>query len=299
MHGTIGLEGAKAGRALAAQGGWPGPGRARAAPRDAAPMPPPSPARPAPADTLEMVRDALAAKRGLLAFQPVVSAARPGRAAFHEGLIRITDAEGRIIPAGEFMGAVEDNELGRRIDCLALDLGLRELAAQPGLRLAINMSARSVGYREWGRTLDAGLEADPTAAERLILEITESSAIAMPELVIAFMEEMQGRGITFALDDFGAGYTSFRYLRDFFFDILKIDGQFVRGIADDPDNQALVRALVAVARHFEMFTVAESVERREDVAVLTEIGVDCLQGYHFGAPVISPAWRGSEARAAG
>ncbi|HAR52570.1 MAG TPA: EAL domain-containing protein, partial [Roseovarius nubinhibens] len=70
---------------------------------------------------------------------------------------------------------------------------------------------------------------DPTVAERLILEITESSAMVVPELVTGFMEKLQHKGVSFALDDFGAGYTSFRYLKQFYFDILKIDGQFIRG----------------------------------------------------------------------
>jgi EAL domain-containing protein (putative c-di-GMP-specific phosphodiesterase class I) len=121
-------------------------------------------------------------------------------------------------------------------------------------------------------------------AERLILEITESSAIIMPDLVSVFMTEMQARGICFALDDFGAGYTAFRYLKDFYFDILKIDGQFIRNIATNPDNQVLTQALVSIGRHFDMVTVAESVETSEDARWLVEIGVDCLQGYYFGAP---------------
>ena len=105
------------------------------------------------------------------------------------------------------------------------------------------------------------------------------------------MNDLQRRGISFALDDFGAGYTSFRHLKDFYFDILKIDGQFVRGIADDPDNQVLTRALLSIAEQFDLITVAESVENARDAAYLRHIGLDCLQGYYFGAPTINPPWR--------
>ena len=111
------------------------------------------------------------------------------------------------------------------------------------------------------------------------------------KLVRRFMLELQGHGVSFALDDFGAGYTSFRYLRDFCFDMIKIDGQFIRKIAEEPDNQILAAALQAIAHHFDMFTVAESVETADDAAFLIDMGIDCLQGYYFGAPTIVPPWR--------
>lgn len=246
--------------------------------------------------TLKMVAEALARNRVLLAYQPVMQARSTASIAFYEGLIRILDETGRIIPARDFIDAIETRELGRDIDCLALEHGLAALAAHPDLRLSINMSARSIGYPRWTRTLEAGLERDPTVAERLILEITESSAMLVPEIVVAFMDEAQARGISFALDDFGAGYTAFRYLKDFFFDIIKIDGQFIRGIHADTGNQVLTRALVSIARHFDMFTVAESVETAEDARFLIDAGLDCLQGYYFGAPTIRPVWQNMIAR---
>ena len=240
--------------------------------------------------TITMVRSALDDRRAMLAFQPVVQARMTNRAAFYEAFIRILDDQGRVIPARDFMGAVETNELGRRIDCLALELGMTALSKEPSIRLAVNMSARSIGYPAWLTTLERGLRADPTIAERLILEITESSAMLMPDLVTVFMADMQARGICFALDDFGAGYTAFRYLKDFYFDIIKIDGQFIRGVHADPDNQVLAQALVAIARQFDMFTVAESVETEEDARYLIDIGVDCLQGYYYGIPSTEAPW---------
>lgn len=248
-------------------------------------------------DTLRMVKEALKERRAILAYQPVVQARMPKRAAFYEGLIRIVDHNGRIIPAVDFMDAVETHEIGRRIDCLALEMGLATLASEPSIRLSINMSARSIGYPDWLATLERGLRHDPTLGERLILEITESSAMIMPDLVTVFMQDMQERGICFALDDFGAGYTAFRYLKDFYFDIVKIDGGFIRDIANDPDNQILVQALVSIARQFDMFTVAESVETAEEARLLVEMGVDCLQGYFFGAPVTQEPWKVSQLRA--
>ena len=243
------------------------------------------------AGVLSMVSEAVRHKQVALAYQPVVQANRPSQPAFYEGLIRIFDETGRIIPARDFISHIEATELGRVIDCLSLEFGLKELALEPGLRLSINMSARSIGFPRWMNTLRRGLERDPTVAERLVLEITESSAMTVPELVVRFMSDLQRKGISFALDDFGAGYTSFKYLKDFYFDILKIDGQFIRKIHSDPDNQVLTKALVSVARQFDMFTVAESVETLEDCKWLQQIGVDCLQGYYFGAPTIHPPWK--------
>ncbi|MBD3679705.1 MAG: EAL domain-containing protein [Rhodobacteraceae bacterium] len=251
-------------------------------------------------ETLDMVKDALRRRNVVLAYQPIVNAARPDRPAFYEGLLRVLDPSGRIIPARDFIGAVETHETGRILDCLALELGLAALADNPTLRIAINMSARSIGYARWNAVLEEGLSRDPTTAERLILEITESSAMLMPEIVTAFMADLQGRGIAFALDDFGAGYTAFRYFKEFDFDFVKIDGQFIRGIPHSPDNQVLTRALVSIARHFGMFTIAESVETADEAAFLTALGVDCLQGYHFGAPTIEPVWaEGKTQRRAG
>ena len=164
---------------------------------------------------IDMVNQAVKHEQVMLAFQAVVPSNRQSQPAFYEGLSRILDETGRIIPASDFIDAIETTETGRVVDCLALEMGMQTLSEHPDLRLSINMSARSIGYRRWGETLRRGLSSDPTVAERLILEITESSAMLVPELVVGFMNELQQEGISFALDDFGAGYTSFRYLKDF------------------------------------------------------------------------------------
>lgn len=245
-------------------------------------------------NTLAMVADAVRHNQTLLAFQPVVVAGEHSRVGFYEGLIRVIDDTGRIIPAKDFMPVVERAELGREIDCAALHMGMRTLHENPSMRLSINMSARSIGYQRWMQTLNRWLKKDNTIGERLILEITESSAMDQPELVVDFMDRLSGRGICFALDDFGSGYTALRYLKDFFFDILKIDAQFCHGIADDADMQVLTRAMAQIGRHFDMLVVAEGVERAQDVAVLCDLGIDCMQGYYFSPPQVRPSWLFSE-----
>jgi EAL domain-containing protein (putative c-di-GMP-specific phosphodiesterase class I) len=241
--------------------------------------------------TISAVHAAVERGSGVLAFQPVVQSRQTSRAAFYEGLIRIIDDSGRIIPLKDFMPYAETRKLGRQIDCLSLSLGLQTLQEDPSLRLSINMSARSIDHPEWRQILRRGVAEDSTVGERLILEITESSAMSMPEEVLGFMSEVLDQGISLALDDFGSGYTSFRYLRDFCFDMIKIDGQFIRNIPHLRDNQVLTRALQSIAHQFEMFTVAESVETAEEASFLIDLGIDCLQGYYFGAPTIAPPWR--------
>jgi EAL domain-containing protein (putative c-di-GMP-specific phosphodiesterase class I) len=231
-----------------------------------------------------MVRNALAQDHCALAFQPVVLAGSDGKVAFHEGLIRVLDETGRVIPAGQFMDRIEEDRIGRDIDCAALALGLARLQEMPGVRLAVNVSARSLGDGAWRRVLEKALHEDPDLGHRLILEITEASAMQFPEIVIRFMEEMQPLGVAFALDDFGAGLTAFRHLKDFFFDLVKVDSCFVRAIDQDPDNQVIAEALITIAHQFEMFAVAEGVETAREAEVVTGFGVDCLQGYYYGVP---------------
>jgi len=240
---------------------------------------------------IDTVIHAIAHKQVLLAYQPVVHAKNPLKPAFYEGLIRIMDDTGTIIPAKDFITVVETLETGRIIDCLALELGLNTLAECPTLRLSINMSARSIGYPRWMEILNKGLSIDSTIAERLVLEVTEDSAMVMPELVKTFMANLHKRGISFALDDFGAGYTAFRFLKQFHFDIVKIDGQFIRNINEDTDNQVLTTALIAIANQFNMLSVAEYVETQEEMSFLQSLGFDCLQGYLTGRPEIIPPWR--------
>lgn len=239
---------------------------------------------------VQMATEAVRHRQCHLAYQPVMQARPPHGVAFYEGFIRVLDETGRVIPAREFMPQVENTPIGRDLDCVALEKGLRAMARNPEIRLAINMSARSIGYARWSRVLERFLKRDPTIGERLILEISEDSAMQVPELVIDFMDRLQDKGVAFTLDDFGASNFSFRHFREFFFDAAKIDGQFVRGISTNPDNQALVRALIAVAREFEILVIAESVETREDAEFLMASGVDCLQGFLFGAPSVKPPW---------
>ncbi|MEO1639060.1 MAG: EAL domain-containing protein [Pseudomonadota bacterium] len=235
-------------------------------------------------DLLPVVADALTAGRTHFAFQPVVTADDPPRIAFYEGLIRLKNDAGHAIPAARFMPLVEDTVAGRALDCAALDMAFAQLRQSRDLRLSVNLSARSLGDGQWRRILEQGLLETGHLGERLIFEISESSAMLLHDSVIRFMHDMQPKGVGFALDGFGAGMTAFRHLNDFLFDLVKIDKSFIKRIHLNHHNQVLVSALVSVAKSFEMFAVADGVESEEEAAFLREAGVDCMQGYLFGTP---------------
>ena len=114
----------------------------------------------------------------------------------------------------------------------------------------------------------------PDLGRRLLLEITEGSTIMVLELVSTFISDLQRKSISFALDDFGVGQTAFRPFKQFHFDVLKIDGHFIRNNAHDPDNQVIKQALVTIDKQFDMFTVAECVETPAEAAWLQALGGD-------------------------
>ena len=237
---------------------------------------------------MRLVASALAENRLQCAFQPVVSAAKPDVVAFHECLARIIDRNGDVIPAGRFIPATEDSDIGRLIDRAVLRQALDVLRSQRRVRLSINLSAAGLGDTVW---LDILRDADretPGICDFLIIEITESAFMAMSPDVLDFLSDIRALGCSVALDDFGAGHTSIGHLTKFRFDFIKIDGSFITGLTSDADNQFLVKSMVSIARHFEMVCVAEMVDSDADIAMLQKLGVDCLQGYHVGVPVMDP-----------
>lgn len=242
-------------------------------------------------ETLALVAGALRERRMRLAFQPVVYAADPSVIGFFEGYIRLLNLRDQVIPARDFMAAVEQRELGREIDCAALQMGLMAMQRNPQIRVSVNMSARSVGYQPWVTILRKALRETPKLGYNLILEINEASALQVPDVLKPFMAEMRKHGIVFALDDFGAGITSLRLLRELRFEIAKVDGVLVREVDRLPDQQVMARAAIALAQEMEMYVVAEEVETEGEANWLREAGVGCMQGYLFGAPTVTPDFR--------
>jgi EAL domain-containing protein (putative c-di-GMP-specific phosphodiesterase class I) len=242
-------------------------------------------------ETLAMVASALQDRRMRLAFQPVVYASDTAVIGFFEGFIRLLNLRDQVIPARDFMSAVEQRQLGRDIDCAALQMGLMAMQRNPQIRVSINMSARSVGYQPWNDILRQALHERPQIGQNLILEINESSALQVPDVLKPFMSKMRGHGVVFALDDFGAEMTSLRVLQEMGFEIAKIDGTLVKNVDRSPDGQMVARAAIGIAEELGMYVVAEAVETEGEANWLRDAGVGCMQGYLFGAPSVTPDFR--------
>ncbi|MGJ3264450.1 MAG: EAL domain-containing protein [Salinarimonas sp.] len=230
---------------------------------------------------------ALNERRVVAARQPVVEAGGSHRVVFHEALARIREDDGRIVGAADIIPLVERAGLVPLLDARVLELAARRLAANPSERLSVNLSPLTLETPDWLGILASTLGAHPGIAERLIIEVTETVAVRDPEATRGRLDAMKALGVAIALDDFGAGHTSFRHLRDFPIDLLKIDGAFVQNLARSPDDRFFVRTLVDLAHHLGIPTVAEWVETQEAAAMLASWGVDYLQGDLFGAAAIA------------
>jgi len=227
----------------------------------------------------------------VLHYQPVVEIAS-GRLSHYEGLIRMTQANGVLIPPGEFIPIAERTGLIARIDYVALDMALAQLSALDAqgsdIALAVNISAAHLGDDTLFRWLEQVFAEDTALPTRLVFEITETTAVHNIGRAKAFMEPLRALGCRFALDDFGVGFTSFTHLRSLPVDTVKIDGSFVRDLASNPENRALVKAMTEVAHSLGKVVIAEFVESAEILAILHTLGVDYAQGYHIGRPAPAP-----------
>lgn len=233
----------------------------------------------------ERVLNALKSDRLVLAYQPIVET-QTGRVAHYECLLRMIGEGGEIIAAGAFVPIIEELGMVRQVDQRVLELAAQTLMEDDEINLAVNVSAVTAGDRAWQQRLVELVHKRPDIATRLTIEITETVALRDIDESARFVDALRELGCSVALDDFGAGNTSFRNLRALQVDVVKIDGCFVRDIAANPDNQLFLRSLVDLARGFGLKTVAECVETGDDLRVLREHGVDYLQGYYFGRPEI-------------
>jgi EAL domain-containing protein (putative c-di-GMP-specific phosphodiesterase class I) len=159
-------------------------------------------------------------------------------------------------------------------------------AATAGRRLVlhVNLSGKSIGDRKLAELTERALAKSGIDPACLVFEITETAAISNFEEAKAFASRLHGCGCRFALDDFGAGFGSFFYLKSFPFDYLKIDGDFIRGLSTSPMNQLVVSAIVSIAKGMGKQTIAEFVADDDTLRLLRTLGVDHAQGYHIARP---------------
>jgi diguanylate cyclase (GGDEF)-like protein len=229
------------------------------------------------------VVNALKDHRLVFAYQPIVDA-HTRETKHHECLLRLKRTDGTILAAGAFIPAAEQLGLVRLVDRRALEMTVDMLHARPDLSLGVNVSGTTAGDPSWLKSFIDHVRANGSVANRMIIELTETAALHHFEENANFVSQLRELGCRVAIDDFGAGYTSFRNLQMLRVDMVKIDGAYVQGLCASPDNQIFVRTLVDLAKNFKLKTVAEWVGSDEEAALLESFGVDYFQGFHFGEP---------------
>jgi EAL domain-containing protein (putative c-di-GMP-specific phosphodiesterase class I) len=188
--------------------------------------------------------------------------------------IPLAEASGLIIPIGEFV-----------IRTVCGQIKTWQEAGHKQMNIALNVSSRQFDQQSLIEIVKEALQDTMISPQCLELEITESIIMRNPEKAIRTLTELKAMGIQIAIDDFGTGYSSLSYLKRLPLDFLKIDQSFVKNLASDPSDQAIVRATIAMARSLNLKTIAEGVETEEQLSFLQEHGCDEIQGYLFSQPL--------------
>ncbi|MGZ3412103.1 MAG: EAL domain-containing protein [Xanthobacteraceae bacterium] len=231
--------------------------------------------------TSDEIVGALNERRIMIAFEPIVETASR-KIAFHECLMRIRRPDGAIVAAQDVIPLAEHLGFVRLLDHRVLELVIAELATSPGVHASLNVSPLSAIDPDWWSALTSLLRLNAGVAERLTIEITETAAIQDIDDTRGFVARVKDLGCRIAIDDFGAGYTSFRNLRKLGVDMIKIDGAFVENMINSEDDRAFVLTLVDLGKRMKLKTVAERVQTEEVARALAACGCDYLQGKLIG-----------------
>lgn len=239
------------------------------------------------------VHRALRSDQLIFAYQPIVDCMTLAPR-HYECLLRLKRGDGDIVVARDFMPVVEALGMTRRIDQAVLHMAVEQMSSVPDARLAINVSAVTPSDSTWREAAQSLLRGNPGIASRLTVEITETQKLEIAACR-GFVSTLRDLGCRVALDDFGAGHTSFLHLKELPVNVLKVDAAFVRNVHRDSGNRAFVRAVLDLAQSFGLETVAEGVEAMEEVRVLRAEGADLLQGFVLGMPSVVAPWRAAKA----
>ncbi|MCC6534891.1 MAG: EAL domain-containing protein [Burkholderiales bacterium] len=233
------------------------------------------------------LRDAIDADRIVLHCQPVVRLA-DRKTMHYEVLARLRDDDDSLIQPAQFIELAESLGLIREIDLRVVEKVLRYIAAHPSpresLRYFVNLSRVSISDPTWVARFQQLLSAASVRPGQLVFEITETAAMSEVDVTLKFIERLKAMGHRFALDDFGAGFSSFFYLKRFEVDYIKIDGGFIRDLCDGDSNVLFVRALNDVARGLSKQVIAEGVETPQALDILLQMGAQYGQGFLFRSP---------------
>jgi diguanylate cyclase (GGDEF)-like protein len=234
-----------------------------------------------------IIREALSHDRFVLNYQPIVRLS-DGEISHYEVLLRMKGEDGELIGPNQFIPVAERMGLIHHLDMWVVEHAIDFLATLSGKEantcLAINLS--TYAFQDGGLLplIKQKLETTWVSASRLTFEITETAAINNFDRTREMVARIRALGCHFALDDFGAGFSSFNYVKNFPVDYLKIDGQFIQNLVADETDQVLVKAMIDIAKSLGKKTIAEYVEDVETATLLKEFGVDYIQGYLLGKP---------------
>jgi EAL domain-containing protein (putative c-di-GMP-specific phosphodiesterase class I) len=240
--------------------------------------------------SLPAIKEALAKGRLELFVQPIVPMrAGEGLSQHNEILLRVRNQAGELESPQDFIRAAELYDLMRAVDRRVVEEFFRLLEPlagrlPEGVSFSINLSGKSTGDGEFKRFLIERIGASPLQTDHVGFEITETALVGDISDTAAFIQQVRDLGCSFSLDDFGSGYASFSYLKDFPVDFVKIDGIFVREILNKPADYAMINSITEIAHFMDKRVIAEFVSDEDICEVLRSIGVDYGQGYHFGKP---------------
>ena len=225
-----------------------------------------------------------------MAFQPLITAAT-GEIAMHEALLRMSDRDGgELIEAGHLIPVAERLGLVRLIDRGVTQMIIDTLHSYPDSKLTMNVSATTATDPRWYTQILDMIRTTGSVAQRLTVEITETTVMNDIATTRKFVESLRDAGCGVAIDDFGAGYTSFRNLRELPINMIKLDGSFCQNLKGNSENEYIVRSLIDLGDKFNLKTVAEWIETEDDAELLTSWGIDYLQGHYFGHASVVPPW---------
>lgn len=229
-------------------------------------------------------------KKLRIVYQPIFKAAT-GEVEYYECLLRILNEDKKLVSAGPFIPVAEKMGLIGMIDDFVFTQAVKKLEENPDLKLSVNVSNNTIQNSKWLENTKAQLQ-DKSLASRLLIEITETFEQNNIQIIEHFISSLHELGCKVALDDFGSGYTSFSQLKNFAFDVIKIDGSFVKDLADNEKDRFIVKALLDYSNNFGISTVAEFVENQETVNVLKDMNIDLMQGYYLSPAISSPSFPG-------
>ncbi|HEX2859427.1 MAG TPA: bifunctional diguanylate cyclase/phosphodiesterase [Alphaproteobacteria bacterium] len=231
-------------------------------------------------------------ERMVLHFQPIVPLGTAEGPEFYEVLVRLIDRTGRAIPPAQYIQVIEEFGLAPKLDRLVSERAIAALAEfhkqGRNLRFSVNLSARTLEDNDFLEYITGLLKGAQLPEKSLVFEMTETSLLKDLQYARAFIAGVARYGVSFALDDCGVGYSSLQHIREMKLDYIKIDGTFIRNVHTNAEDQAMVKALTAVAKQRGIRTVAEMIEHENALQILRDLHVDYGQGFHIAPPAPQP-----------